>query len=165
MRNLHPFVTPPLPEVPSTEDIATDEPGILISAYYLGSLLITLRDNNYTLLFNSRFKGRADMFTVITAAAAKRYSRGYGQRLYQSVCSHWGMPVQHSLGQRPLALIKPSHGAYKHLGIRNHTTRSYHPNGNGSMERANHAVTKTLAMILNGRHDNSDPQLLHVEIS
>ena len=48
------------------------------------------------------------------------------------------MPVQHTLGQRPLGLLKASHAVYKLLGGRKIATSFYHLNVHGRVECVNH---------------------------
>ena len=39
------------------------------------------------------------------------------------------------------------------------------PNGNGGVERVNHAIAEMLAMVVNKFHNNRDEQLPHVEFA
>ena len=44
-------------------------------------------------------------------------------------------------------------------------TNSYHPNGNGGVERVNHTMAQMLAMVVNELQNNRDVQLPHVELA
>ena len=43
---------------------------------------------------------------------------------------------------------------YKLLGVRKISTSSYHPHGNGGVERVNHTMAQMLAMLLNELQNN-----------
>ena len=75
------------------------------------------------------------------------------------------MPAQHTLGQRPPVKLKLSHAAYKLLGVRKIATSSYHPNGNGGVERVNHTMAQMLTMLVNELPKNRDEPLPHVEFA
>ena len=60
---------------------------------------------------------------------------------------------------------KLSHAVYKLLGVRKNATSSYHPNGNGGVERVNHTTAQKLGMVVNELQNNWDEQLPHVEFS
>ena len=51
------------------------------------------------------------------------------------------------------------------MGVRKLATSSYHPNGNGGVERVNHTMAQMLAMVVNERQDEWDLQLPHVEFA
>ena len=44
-------------------------------------------------------------------------------------------------------------------------TSSYHPNGNGGVERVNHTMAQILPIVVNEPQDNWDLQLSHVEFA
>ena len=44
-------------------------------------------------------------------------------------------------------------------------TSSYHPNGNGGIDRVNHTMAQMLAMVVNEGQDDWDLQLPHVEFA
>ena len=44
-------------------------------------------------------------------------------------------------------------------------TNSYHPNGNGGVERVNHTMAQMLAMVVNELQNNWDVQLPQVEFA
>ena len=44
-------------------------------------------------------------------------------------------------------------------------TSSYHPNGNGGVERVNHTMAQKLAMVGNEKQNDRDIQLPHVEFA
>lgn len=54
---------------------------------------------------------------------------------------------------------------YKLLAVRKVATSSYHPNGNGGVERVNHTMAQMLAMVVNERQDDWDVHLPHVEFA
>ena len=56
-------------------------------------------------------------------------------------------------------MLKASHAVYKLLGVRIIVTSSYHPNGNGGVERVNHTLAQMLAMVVNELQNNWDEQL------
>ena len=49
--------------------------------------------------------------------------------------------------------------------MRKLSTRSYHPNGNGGVERVNHTMAQMLAIVVNERQDDWDLRLPHVEFA
>ena len=55
-----------------------------------------------------------------------------------------------------------SHAVYKLLGVREIATSSYHPMGNGKVERVNHTMAQMLAMMVNELQNVWDEQLPHV---
>ena len=52
---------------------------------------------------------------------------------------------------------------YKLLGVRKIATSSYHPNGNGGVERVNHTMAHMLSMVVNERQNDWDTHLPHAE--
>ena len=60
---------------------------------------------------------------------------------------------------------KLSHVVYELLGVEKIATSSYHPSGNGGVERVNHKMAQTPAMVVNERQDDWDAQLPHVEFA
>ena len=50
-------------------------------------------------------------------------------------------------------------------GMRKIATNPYHPNGNGGVERVNHAMAQVLPMIVNERQDYWNSHLPHVQFS
>ena len=54
---------------------------------------------------------------------------------------------------------------YKLLGVRKIATSFYHPNGNGGVDRVNHAIAEKLAMVVNEVQNNRDVQLPYVEFA
>ena len=75
------------------------------------------------------------------------------------------MPAQHTLGQRPPIWLKAFAGGLQASWRSENATRSYHPNGNGGMERVNHAMAQTLATVVNELVNNWDVQLPHVDLA
>ena len=60
---------------------------------------------------------------------------------------------------------KLSQAVYQPLGVRKLATSSYHPNGNGGVERVNHTMTQILAMVFNELQYDWDLKLPHVEFT
>ena len=60
---------------------------------------------------------------------------------------------------------KLSQAIYQLLGVRKLATSSYHPNGNGGVERVNHTMAQMLALVVNERQGGWDLQLPHVEFA
>ena len=60
---------------------------------------------------------------------------------------------------------KLSQAVYKLLSVRKIATCSYHPNGNGGVERVNHTMPQMLAMVVNELQNNWDVQPPHVEFT
>ena len=50
-------------------------------------------------------------------------------------------------------------------GMHKIATSSYHPDGNGGVERINHTMSQMLAMVVNERQDDWDAHLPHVEFA
>ena len=72
---------------------------------------------------------------------------------------------RHPLGQRPPCLLKASQAVYKLLGVRKIATSSYHPNGDGGVERVNDTMAQMLAMVVSELQNNWDVQFPHVEFA
>ena len=62
----------------------------------------------------------------------------------------------------PQVCSKLSHVVYQILGVKI-ATSSYHPNGNGGVERVTHTAAQMLAMVANEFQNNLDEQLPRVE--
>ena len=54
---------------------------------------------------------------------------------------------------------------YQLLGVHKPATSSYHPNGNGVVERVNHTMAQMPATVINERQDDWDLRLAHVEFA
>ena len=77
----------------------------------------------------------------------------------------WGCP-RSILSDNGLQFCsKLSQAVYKLLSVRKIATSSYHPNGNGGVERVNHTMAQMLAMMVNELQNNWDVQLPHVEFA
>ena len=70
-----------------------------------------------------------------------------------------GLPAHDTLGQRAPVLLQASQAVYRLLGVRKLATSSYHPNGNGGVERVNHTMAQMLAMVVNEQQNNWDVRL------
>ena len=51
------------------------------------------------------------------------------------------------------------------LGMQKIATSAYHLNGNGGVERVNHAMDQMFAMVINERQDDRDIHLPYVEFA
>ena len=58
---------------------------------------------------------------------------------------------------------KLSHAVYQLLGVRKVVTSSYHPRGNGGVERVNPTMVLMLTMVVNELPNNWDEQLPDIE--
>ena len=77
-----------------------------------------------------------------------------------------GVPTHHILSDNGLQFCsKPSQAVYQLLGLPKLAISSYHPNGNGGIERVNHTMAQMLATVVNERQDDWDLQLPHVEFA
>ena len=57
---------------------------------------------------------------------------------------------------------KLSQAVYQLLGVSKLATSSYHPNGNGAVERMNYIMAHMLAMVVNELQEDRDLQLPHL---
>ena len=135
-------------------------PGVSISVDYFGPLPTTPRGNTYILLFTDRFSRRADMYAV---TAAEFTAEGTADILVNRFIPLWGCPISLLSDNGLHFCSKLSQAIYKRLGVRKVATSSYHPNGNGGVERVNHTMAQMLAMVVNERQDDWDIHLPHVE--
>ena len=126
-------------------------PDIAVSVDYFCPFSVTPRGNTYILLFIDRFSHRADMFAV---TAAGFIPEGAANILINRYIALWGCP-RSMLSDNGLQFCsKLSHAVCKLLGVRNFSTSSYHPNGNGEVERVDHKMAQMLAIVANERQDN-----------
>ena len=87
------------------------------------------------MLITDRFSRRADMFTV---TAAEFTTEGMANILVNKHILLWGCP-RTILSDNGLQFCsKLSQAVFQLLGVRNLVISSYHPNGNGGVERVNH---------------------------
>ena len=121
-----------------------NSPGVAVSVDYFGPLPITARGNSYTLLFTDRFSRRADMFAVTTAEFTAESTANI---LVNRFIPLWGCPSTLLSDNRPQLCARLATAVYKLLGIHKLTTSSYHPSGNGGVERVNHIMAQMLAMV------------------
>ena len=77
----------------------------------------------------------------------------------------WGCPRSILSGNGLQFCSKLSHVVYELLGVRKIANSSYHPTGNGGVERVNHAMAQMLAMVVKERQDDWDAQLPRVEFT
>ena len=137
-----------------------NSPGVAVSVDYFGPLPITARGNSYILLFTDRFSRRADMFAVTTA---KFTAEGTANILVNRFIPLWGCPSTLLSDNGPQFCARLATAVYKLLGIHKLTTSAYHPSGNGGVERVNHTMAQTLAMVCNEHQNDWDVHLPHVE--
>ncbi len=135
-------------------------PGISVSVDYFGPLPTTPRGKAYILLFTDRFSRRADMYSV---TATEFTAEGTADIFVNRYIPLWGCPVSLLSDNGTQFCSKLSQAVYKLLGVRKVATSSYHPNGNGGVERVNHTMAQMLAMVVNERQDDWDIHLPHVE--
>ena len=132
-------------------------PGVAISVDYFGPLPVTPRGNTYILLVTDRFSRRADMFPV---TAAEYTAEGTANVLVNKYIPLWGCP-RTILSDNGLQFCsKLSQAVYRLLGVRKLATSSYHPNGNGGVERVKHTMAQMLAMVVNEQQDDWDLRCL-----
>ena len=119
-------------------------PGITVSVDYFAPLPITPRGNTYILLFTDRFSHRADMYAD---TAAEFTAEGTANILDNRYIPLWGCPRSIPSDNGVQFCSKISQAVYKLLGVRKIATSSYHPNGNGRVERVDHTIAQMLAML------------------
>ena len=109
-----------------------------------------------------RFSHRADVFPV---TAAEFTAEGMANILVNKYIPLWACP-RTILSDNGLQFCsKLSRAVYQLLGVRKLVTSSYHPNGNGGVERVNHTMAQMLAMVVNERQDDWDLRLPHIEFA
>ena len=131
-----PITSMPLPE----------GPGIAVNVDHYGPVPVTPRGNTYILLFADGFSRRADMVVVTADTFTAEGTANIPINRYIPLwrCSRSTLS-DHDLQFRS----KLSHAVYKLLGVRKISTRSYHPNGNGGMDRVNHTMAQMLTVVVN----------------
>ena len=164
---VHPVVDSPLHGVPSAETPTADRP----LANHLNSstgksrcclLPVTPKGKTYTLLFTNRFSGWADMIPV---TAAEFTAEDTVNILVNQYIPLWGCP-RTLLSDNGLQFCsKLSQATYHLLGARKLATSSYHPNRNAGVERVNHTIAQTLAMVVNERQNDWNLHLPHSEFA
>ena len=136
-----------------------NSPGVAVSVDYFGPLPTTARGNFYILLFTDRFSRRADMFAVTWAEFT---AEGTANILVNRFISLWGCPSTLLSDNGPQFCARLATAVYKLLGIHKLTTSTYHPSGNGGVERVNHTMAQMLAMVCNEHQNDWDVHLPHV---
>ena len=102
------------------------------------------------------------MFAV---TAAEFSAEGTVNILVNQYISLWGDP-RTILSDNGLQFCsKLSQAVYRLLGVRKLATSSYHPNGNGGVERMNHIMAQMLATVVNEQQDDWDLRLPQVEFA
>ena len=139
-----------------------NSPGVAVGVDYFGPLPITARGNSYILLFafTDRFSRRVDMFAVTTAEFT---AEGTANILVDRFIPLWGCPSTLLSDNGPQFCARLATAVYKLLGIHKLTTSTYHPSGNGGVERVNHTMAQMLAMVCNEHQNDWDYHLPHVE--
>ena len=112
------------------------------------------------LLLTYRLSRRAAMFPVTVTAFT---TEGTVNILVNKYIPQWGCLRTILLDNGLQFCCKLSQGLYQLLGARKLATSSYHPNGNGGVERVNHITAQMLAMVVNEQQDDWDLQLPYVE--
>ena len=118
-------------------------PGIAVSVDYFAPLQVTPRGNTYFLLFTDDFSNRADMYAV---TATNFTAEGTVNSPTNRYVPFWGCPRSILLNNSLQFFL---HAVCKLFGARKLATSSYHPNGNGGVERVNHTMAQKLAMVVN----------------
>ena len=123
----------------------------------------TSRQTNYPSNNIMRTKlRRADKFPV---TAAEFTAEGTANILVNKYIPLWGRP-RTMLSDNSLQFCsKLSQAVYQLLRVRKLATGSYHPSGNGGVERLNHTMAQMLAMVVNERQDDWDLRLPRVEFA
>ena len=100
---------------------------------------------------------------MYAVTAAECTAEGTANIIINQYIPLWGCPrrILSDNGRRFYPEL--SQAVYKLLGVWKITTKSYHPNGNGGVERVNLTVAQMLAMVVNELRKNWDVQLPHVE--
>ena len=80
---------------------------------------------------------------MYAVTAAEFTAEGTANILINQYTYHLGMTAQHTLGQQPPGLLKAFAGGLQASGGLKIATSSYHPNGNGGVERVNHTMAQT----------------------
>ena len=135
-------------------------PGVAISVDYFGHLPVTPRGNTYILLIIDHFSRRPDMFPVTVAEFT---AEGTANVFVNKYIALWGFPRTILSDSGIPFCSKLSQAVYQLLGVSKLATSSYHPNGNGAVERMNYITAQMLAMVVNELQDDWDLQLPHVQ--
>ena len=112
-------------------------PGVAISVDHFGPLPVTPRGNTYILLIADRFSRRADMVPV---TAALFTAGSTANALVNKCIPLWGCPRTIISDNGLQFCSKLSQAVYQLLGVPKLAASSYHPNGNGGIERVNHTM-------------------------
>ena len=92
-------------------------------------------------------------------------AEGTANVLVNKYIPRWGWP-RTTLSDNGLhSSSKLSQAVNQLLGVHKLATSSYHPNGNGGVERVNHTMPQRLAMVVNEQQDDWDLWLPHVEFA
>ena len=126
-------------------------PGVAIIVDYFGPLPVKPRGNTYILLITDCFSRRVDMFPV---TAAKFTAERTANILVNKYIPLRGCPCTILSDNSLQSCSKLSQDVYQLLGVRKLATSSYHPNGNGGVQRVNHTMAQVLAMVVNERQDD-----------
>lgn len=147
-----PIISMPLP----------NGPGIVVSVDYFGPLPLTARDSSYILLFTDRFSRHASMHAV---TAREFTAAGTAAILVEQYIPKWGVPATLLSDNGKQFTAKLSKAVCVLLGTRKVETSSFHPNGNGGVERVNHTMAQMLSMVINEQQNDWDVQLPYVEFA
>ena len=117
----------------------------------LRPLPVTSRGNTYILLFIDHFRRRADMSAV---TAAELTAEAKANVLINRYIPVRGCPCSILSDNGLQRCSKLFHAVQQLTGLRKNATSSYHPNGNGEVECANHTMAQMLAMVVKELQNN-----------
>ena len=137
-------------------------PGVATSVDNFDTLPVTPRGNTYILLITDRFSRRADILPV---TAVEFTAECTANILVNKYIHSWGCPRTILSDNGLQFCCKLLLAVYQLLGVRKLATNSYHPSGNGGVERVNHTMAQVFAMVVNKRQDDRDLRLPHVEFA
>ena len=101
---------------------------------------------------------------MYAATAAEFTAEGAANILINRYIPPWRCPRSILSDNGLQVSSKLSQAVYKLPGVRKITTFLCHPNGNGGVQRVNHAMIQILEMVVNEIQHIWDEQLLHVEL-
>ena len=102
---------------------------------------------------------------MYAVSAAEFTAEGTADTLVIKYIPLWGCPASFLSDNGPQSFSKLLLAVHKLLGMRKIVTSAYHPNGNGGVERINHAMAQMPAMVVSERQYNWDVHLPHVEFA
>ena len=91
---------------------------------------------------------------MYAVSAAELTAEGTAEILVNKCIPLWGCSGSLHSDNGSQLCSKLSHAIYKHQGMRKTSPSSYHPNGNGFVERVNHAMAQMLTMVVNEQYND-----------